>query len=82
MSRKQQKRASFQLVHIGAQLDRRKILLVLLHSLGKGPEHQRIDRDNYVYILWHNIYPGRNYKEDMNTPGENRFVWFGQDFPH
>lgn len=43
----------------GTSID--EIVPLILITLGKGYEHVRPDRDNFVHILWKNIVPGEQY---------------------
>ena len=52
------------LVKVGRKDNVRRIIKGVFIALGKTSEHQRIDRDDYVKILWENIEKG-NYKHIM-----------------
>lgn len=49
-----------QLLSLGEGCDHVGVIMhELMHSIGIWHEQSRMDRDNYVEVLWHNIIPGK-----------------------
>ena len=47
--------------------DTRSLLHTLFHILGRYHEHQRLDREQYIYVMKENILPGTNTHKELSV---------------